>query len=94
MSISLSHNTPFVRVAVSDKGAGIPAAFKSRIFHKFAQADASNTRQKGGTGLGLAISKELIQRMAGNIDYVSEEGQGTTFFIDLTHCQGEQTDAI
>lgn len=81
-----------VRVAVSDNGAGIPYAFRTRIFQKFAQADASDTRQKGGTGSGLAISKELIQRMAGSIDFISEEGKGTTFFIDLPCWHKEDVD--
>lgn len=49
-----------VRILVSDQGPGIPADFTARIFKKFSQADASDSRQKGGTGLGLAISKELI----------------------------------
>ena len=52
-----------VRVAVVDHGPGIPAAFRSRIFEKFSQADASDTRQKGGTGLGLAITRELCDQV-------------------------------
>lgn len=62
------------------------------FFKKIAQADASDTRQKGGTGSGLAISKELIQRMAGSIDFISEEGKGTTFFIDLPCWHKEDVD--
>lgn len=81
-----------VRVAVSDKGPGIPYAFRTRIFQKFAQADASDTRQKGGTGLGLAISKQLMQRMEGIIDFISDEGKGTTFFIELPALEKEHID--
>lgn len=72
-----------VRVAVRDHGAGIPPEFRERIFQKFAQADASNTRQRGGTGLGLAISRELIEHMAGKIGFDSAEGKGSCFYIDL-----------
>ncbi|MGG5824613.1 ATP-binding protein [Aeromonas salmonicida] len=72
-----------VRILVSDQGPGIPADFTARIFKKFSQADASDSRQKGGTGLGLAISKELIERMGGTIGFVSESQRGSTFWIEL-----------
>jgi PAS domain S-box-containing protein len=72
-----------LRISVTDHGAGIPATFHDRIFQKFSQADASDTRQKGGTGLGLAISRELTERMGGRVGFTSVEGQGATFFCDL-----------
>ncbi len=72
-----------VRINVSDQGPGIPLDFQSRVFEKFAQADASDSRQKGGSGLGLAISKEFIERMGGRVGFESREGQGTTFWCEL-----------
>ncbi|MEP7188029.1 MAG: ATP-binding protein [Roseiflexaceae bacterium] len=70
-------------VSVSDHGPGVPAAFRARIFGKFAQADSSTSRQNGGVGLGLSIAKAIIERHGGRIDYTSEPGQGATFFVDL-----------
>lgn len=69
-----------IRIAVTDHGPGIPDKFRSRIFQRFSQADASDTRQIGGTGLGLAISKELVQGMKGDIGFESVEGGGATFY--------------
>ncbi|MCQ4325624.1 hybrid sensor histidine kinase/response regulator [Stutzerimonas stutzeri] len=72
-----------VRISVTDQGPGIPEAFRARVFEKFAQADASDSRQKSGTGLGLAITKELIERMGGSVGFYCEPGQGTTFWCEL-----------
>jgi len=79
-----------VRVAVIDRGPGIPAAFRDRIFQKFSQADASDTRQKGGSGLGLAISRELMGHMRGSLGFESVEGEGATFYFELPVCPAGQ----
>lgn len=71
------------RVSVRNYGRGIPAEFRNRIFQRFAQADSSDTREKGGTGLGLSITKAIVERHSGNIDFNSEEGAFTEFFFDL-----------
>jgi len=72
-----------VRVAVHDRGSGIPEAFRGRIFGRFTQADSTATRQKGGTGLGLAICKRLIELMEGRIGFDDRPGGGTTFWFEL-----------
>lgn len=72
-----------VRVSVRDHGNGIPPQFQSRIFQKFAQADSSDTRQKGGTGLGLSISKAIVELHHGRIGFTTEAGQGSEFYVEL-----------
>lgn len=86
VKVKMYADAAFARLEVSDLGQGIADDFKDRIFEKFAQNDAANTRQQGGTGLGLAISKELTEKMAGNIGFVSEPGQGTTFLLSFNLC--------
>jgi signal transduction histidine kinase len=72
-----------VRVSVRDRGPGIPTEFRTRIFTKFSQADASDARNKGGTGLGLAISRGLIEQMGGMIDLELPEDGGSRFYFEL-----------
>jgi CheY-like chemotaxis protein len=71
------------RISVADRGPGIPEEFRTRIFSKFAQADGSDTRQKGGTGLGLSIVREIVTRMGGTISFDSVAGEGAVFHVDL-----------
>ncbi|HEY8250223.1 MAG TPA: PAS domain-containing sensor histidine kinase [Burkholderiales bacterium] len=83
VEISTEDAGPNVRIAVHDRGSGIPEAFRSRIFGRFTQADSTATRQKGGSGLGLAICKRLIELMRGRIGFDDRPGGGTTFWFEL-----------
>ncbi len=76
-----------IRVSVEDHGPGISEEFSRRIFQKFAQADSSDTRQKGGTGLGLSISKAIVEHFGGELAFETEVGKGTTFYFDLPEWQ-------
>jgi PAS domain S-box-containing protein len=72
-----------VRISVRDHGEGVPDTFKANIFQKFAQADSTDTRQKGGTGLGLAITKAIAEQMQGSVGCDSVPGEGATFWLLL-----------
>jgi signal transduction histidine kinase len=72
-----------LRIAVIDHGAGIPEAFRGRVFQRFAQADSADSRRKGGTGLGLSICRTIVEEHGGRIWFESSEGRGTAFFIEL-----------
>jgi hypothetical protein len=68
---------------VKDQGRGIPADHLERIFERFEQVDASDSRKKGGTGLGLAICRSIVQHHGGHIWAESTLGEGSTFFFTL-----------
>jgi PAS domain S-box-containing protein len=81
--IRLRTDAETMRVEVEDSGDGIPEAFQSRIFEKFAQADGSATRRFEGTGLGLSIARKLTQAMGGAIGFSSVVGRGSVFHLEL-----------
>ncbi len=78
----------YLRVSVRDRGAGIPDEFKGRIFQRFAQADSSDTKQKGGTGLGLAVSKAIVEGHHGHMNFEKAEGGGTVFYFEIPALMG------
>lgn len=83
VQVTVDPERRIARLSVADRGPGIPEAFRSRIFSKFAQADGSDTRAKGGTGLGLAIAREIAERHGGRLWFESAVGEGATFYLDL-----------
>lgn len=75
-------------VRVVDRGPGIPARDRRRVFEPFHRsADATGQ----GSGLGLAIVKGFVEVNGGRVDVESLPGQGTTFVIDFPIPAGVRT---
>lgn len=88
VEISLAHHDDKLRISVTDHGQGIPEEFHEKLFDRFTQSDSSDSRKKGGTGLGLNISKIIIEKHGGEIGFISREGVGSTFYVDLPQLLG------
>jgi signal transduction histidine kinase len=72
-----------IKVIIKDNGKGIPMEVKKHIFEPF-----FTTKEVGqGSGLGLSISYGIIEKHHGNIDVISEPGEGTEFIISLPRSQ-------
>ena len=68
---------------VVDSGRGIRADQIQHMFEAFRQQEGQSQSTYGGTGLGLAIVKNLVEQMNGSVSATSEEGQGSTFSVEL-----------
>jgi len=76
------------KLLISDTGVGIAGEDQSIIFQKFRQSrkvlDGEGlTREFAGTGLGLSIVKELAKLLGGEVDFESELGRGSSFWVTL-----------
>jgi signal transduction histidine kinase len=69
----------YVRLSVSDTGAGIPPALLERIFDAFFTTKGTGR----GRGLGLAIVRNIVRALGGALDVRTEVGVGTTFSVWL-----------
>ncbi len=69
---------------VSDTGRGMSEEFQKHIFDTFAQELDTVSKGNQGTGLGLPISRRLALLMGGDLTFVSQKGEGSTFTFTFT----------
>ncbi len=81
IGVKLANNK--IQFHVKDTGIGIAEDFHDKIFDRFRQVEAAQTRKYGGNGLGLAITKNLAELLGGKISLQSELNEGSTFFFTL-----------
>ena len=83
VAVSLEDDASKVRISIQDHGEGIPEEARDKVFAQFEQVDGSTQRKTGGTGLGMYITKKIMDGHVGSINFSSEVGKGTTFYIEL-----------
>ena len=71
-----------MKLRVSDRGPGIPARSREKVFEAFERVHGAVSEGASGTGLGLAIARDLARRMGGDLILRSSEA-GAVFELDL-----------
>lgn len=70
-------------VSVEDRGVGIPANEREKIFERFYRVDKARSHTLGGSGLGLSIARWIVQQHGGAISVKSKVGEGSVFEVTL-----------
>ena len=83
ITVSVTSEAGRVRLAVSDRGIGIPRSEQRRIFEKFYRAETSLVHTTKGSGLGLALVQHIAEAHGGQVEVASAPGEGSTFTLSL-----------
>ena len=83
ISLSVSNDDKEMHIQVSDTGMGIPETEKEKIFQEFYRASNARKALSTGSGIGLFTCAKYVKAHRGTIRFESQEGKGTTFFIDI-----------
>lgn len=81
IDIAVTQEPGAVRIAVTDRGAGIPERDHNRIFERFERLSGTDTQP--GTGLGLYVGRKLAEAVGGTLDVESAVDRGSTFTLTL-----------
>jgi PAS domain S-box-containing protein len=91
ITLTLDADESWVKVSVSDSGAGMSPELLPRVFDLFTQGERTPDRAQGGLGLGLALVKSIITAHGGEVSARSSGvGMGSTFGISLPRSKQEQ----
>ncbi len=91
--LSLVVSDEIAEVRVRDGGSGIPYEDQRHIFERFFRSQKPATGTKKGFGIGLYVTKQIVDRMGGELSFVSDEGRGTEFTLRLPLGLDEVLDA-
>ena len=69
-------------IRVDDRGPGVPADQRERIFEPFYRLPGAS-EHKGGVGLGLALVKSITERHGGRVRCEARPGGGASFVVEL-----------
>jgi len=84
VTVSTALEAEAVRVCVEDRGYGIPAEAKERVWDKFYRVvREGQEKDEESTGLGLSFVREVVEQHGGHVELDTEEGRGSKFSFTL-----------
>ena len=83
LTVSAGREDGNVCIRFMDRGPGVPASQRERIFEEFHRVDDSLTAENPGCGLGLNIARQLTRAMGGDLVYLSRTDGGSVFSLTL-----------
>lgn len=84
VTVSTALEAEAVRLSVEDRGYGIPAEAKDRVWEKFYRVvREGEDKDEESTGLGLSFVREVVEQHGGSVDLESEVGRGSKFSFTL-----------
>ncbi|MFI5260933.1 MAG: sensor histidine kinase [Candidatus Limnocylindrales bacterium] len=83
VTVDMGRDRGFGWVSVGDRGPGVPAGDRERIFEPFVRAAGGRRERAEGTGLGLAVARTVAQRHGGTIVVGDEPGGGARFTVRI-----------
>lgn len=83
ITVALTMHNNHYRIAIKDTGWGIPKKAQKKLGQQFFRVKQTDKPARPGYGLGLSSVKLLAKEMGGSMNFQSEEGVGSTFFINF-----------
>lgn len=93
VEIAAQQSGDVVEITVSDRGAGVAASERDRIFEPFYRPPGSPP-DASGAGLGLAIARRLARAQGGDLRFTPRRGGGSTFTVVLPVAELPAVDAL
>jgi two-component system, OmpR family, sensor kinase len=82
VTVSVRREGDSAVLEVADRGPGVPAGLRERVFERFARG-SGDTARAGGSGLGLAIVKAVADAHGGSVELLDAPDGGARFLVSL-----------
>ncbi|QBP41649.1 sensor histidine kinase [Paenisporosarcina antarctica] len=83
IDMHMTETTNLIKIAITDRGIGIPKDAIPHVFDRFYRVDEARNRKTGGTGLGLSLAKEIAKGLQIKLVIESDIDAGTTVTLEL-----------